>query len=93
MIEVPPKDKLQIDILNPNNTLVKQLSNVKEGEVVQMPPPRGGHTALLVGNSPDYILVFGGSTLEVLPGDFQVYKIKKTLNDLWVYHTASRQWS
>jgi len=47
---------------------------------------------VLIGNSPDYIIVFGGSTFEYLPGDYQVYKLKKTLNDLWVYHTGKRLW-
>jgi len=47
----------------------------------------------LVGNPAEYIFVFGGSTAEYLPGDYQVYKLKKTLNDIWVYHTGKRQWS
>lgn len=47
---------------------------------------------MIMGNSPDYILLYGGSTQEFLPGDFDIYKLKKTLTDLWVFHTGTRQW-
>ena len=45
------------------------------------------------GNPPDYILVFGGVTEELIDGSIStVSKIRKTLNDLWVYHTGTRLW-
>ena len=47
----------------------------------------------IVGNPPNYILMFGGVTKEPLDGALSVYKIKKTINDLWVYHTGTRMWS
>ena len=48
----------------------------------------------ICGNPPDYILIFGGVTEEILDESISnVNKIKKTLNDLWVYHTGTRLWS
>jgi hypothetical protein len=45
------------------------------------------------GNPPEYILIFGGVTEEVLDVTVSsVSKIRKTLNDLWVYHTGTRLW-
>ena len=44
----------------------------------------------IVGNPPNYILMFGGVSEEPLDGALSVYKIKKTINDLWVYHTGTR---
>ena len=45
------------------------------------------------GNPPDYIIVFGGVTEEIIEeSDSSVNKIRKTLNDLWVYHTGTRLW-
>ena len=47
----------------------------------------------VAGNPPDYIIIFGGVTEETLDESVStVTKIRKTLNDLWVYHTGSRLW-
>ena len=89
-IEVPAQEKLKVDL---TNVYVLQEKDAPPGTTVQLPPPRGGHTAQLIGNSPDYMLIFGGTTEEILPGDYQVYKLKKTLNDVWVYDTGKRLWS
>ena len=48
---------------------------------------------IVVGNPPDYILAFGGVSEEYLNGDLSVYKIKKSINDMWVYHAGTRLWS
>ena len=48
---------------------------------------------VVVGNPPDYLLAFGGVTEEPLDGQLSTYKLKKTINDLWVYHTGTRLWS
>jgi hypothetical protein len=66
-IEVPPQEKLKVDF---SNVFILQERDALPGQQVLLPPARGGHSAVLIGNSPDYILVFGGSTLEYLPGDY-----------------------
>ena len=45
------------------------------------------------GNPPDYILLFGGVTQDIVEDSISsVTKIRRTLNDLWVYHTGTRLW-
>jgi len=62
--------------------------DLKPGEQIELPKPRGGHSTCLVGNPPDYILIFGGTTEEWLEySNSQTNNIKKTLNDMWVYST------
>ena len=49
----------------------------------------------ILGNPIDYIVIFGGSTVENLEGadtDAAVYKIKKTLNDFWVFNVRNKLW-
>ena len=71
-----------------------QQKDVAEGNLtISLPQARGGHAMVVVGNPPDYIMMFGGVTEEKLEGGLSVFKIKKTLNDLWVYHTGTRLWS
>ena len=33
---------------------------------IELPSPRAGHASCIIGNPPDYIVIFGGSTEEVL---------------------------
>jgi len=47
----------------------------------------------VVGNPPDYLVVFGGATEKLLDGDCTICKLKLVLNDLWIYHTTERLWS
>ena len=45
------------------------------------------------GNPPEYILIFGGVTEEILDETVStVGKIRKTMNDIWVYYTGTRLW-
>lgn len=46
----------------------------------------------LVGNPQDYIMMFGGSTYEAMPNDSSIKRIKKTLDDLWVYYIGKNLW-
>jgi len=56
-----------------------------------LPAPRGGNGICLIGNPPDYILIFGGSSEETIPAsqtiDATSVILKKTLTDMWVYDT------
>jgi len=91
--DVPSDQKLKKDL---NNIFIAKERDVEESNgtlTLELPPARGAHSAALVGNPADYLMIFGGASEEVLPGNFQVYKIKKTINDLWVYHTGRRLWS
>ena len=48
---------------------------------------------VVCGNPPEYILLFGGVTEETLDmSTSSVTKIRRTLNDLWVYYVGSRLW-
>jgi hypothetical protein len=48
----------------------------------------------LVGDPPDYILVFGGVTNEtVVSSDGLRSVIKRTLDDQWVFSVRSSQWN
>ncbi len=47
----------------------------------------------IMGNPVDYILIFGGTSVEYLSGiDLQanVRYLKTTLNDFWVYNIVSK---
>lgn len=47
----------------------------------------------VAGNPPDYIILFGGVTEDIIEDSISsVSKIRRTLNDLWVYHTGTRLW-
>ena len=72
------------------NLFISQLKDLEEDPSlsIELPRPRAGHSAALVGNPTDYLLIFGGAAEEILPGDFEVYKLKETINDMWVYHTG-----
>ena len=93
--EVPSSQKLKKDL---NNIIILQQKDVVEGgkfegQSIELPEPRGGQSITVCGNPPDYILIFGGVTLEVLDETVStVSKIRKSLNDLWVYHTGTRLW-
>lgn len=68
---------------------------MKEGEYIELPAPRGGHSMSVIGNPPDYLIVFGGATENIIDGckDSSICKLKLVLNDLWIYHTSERLWS
>lgn len=67
---------------------VKRVKDLDPGEEVELPKPRAGAATVIIGNPPDYILMFGGSTEErIKDSDSNVNKIKETLNDMWVYNT------
>ena len=64
------------------------------GEGLELPAPRGGHAACLIGNPPDYMVIYGGTTSEILDETTSsVAKLKVTLDDMWVYSTESLLWS
>ena len=45
------------------------------------------------GNPPEYILLFGGISEEILTDSVStVSKIRKPMNDIWVYFTGTRLW-
>lgn len=47
----------------------------------------------IAGNPPDYIIIFGGMTVEYLLGEDSlagVDMIKKTLNDFWVFNIRKK---
>lgn len=49
----------------------------------------------IVGNPVDYIIIFGGQGVEYLFGadtDNNVFRIKKTLNDFWVFNVRNKLW-
>lgn len=70
-----------------------QQKDVKPGQILELPEARGGHSMTVCGNPPEYILIFGGVTEEVLDQTISsISKIRKTLNDLWVYNTGTRVW-
>ena len=61
--DVSSQNKLKKDL---NNINIKQLKNLEPGESIELPTPRGGHSMTVCGNPPDYILIFGGVTQEVI---------------------------
>ena len=70
------------------------MKDLEANETIELPSPRGGHAACIIGNPPDYMILYGGSTAEILDyTDSSVAKIKKTLDDMWVYNTESLLWS
>lgn len=82
---MPPDQKLKEDL--PNIKIIRQV-DLKPGESIELPNPRGGHASCIIGNPNDYILIFGGATGEYMPDSNSAQKnIKKTLNDMWVYST------
>lgn len=88
---VPPDQKLKTDL---PNMKVKRVKDLDPGEEVELPKPRAGAATVIIGNPPDYILMFGGSTEEkIKDSDSNVNKIKETLNDMWVYNTEDQLWS
>ena len=90
---VPSEKKLKNDLPNQIPKRIKDL-DPKLNETIELPAPRGGHSACIIGNPSDYIMIFGGSTEEVLQeSDSNVHKIKKTLDDVWVYNTETYLWS
>ena len=49
----------------------------------------------IMGNPVDYILIFGGMTVEHLFGsdtDAAVFRLKTTLNDFWVFNVRNKLW-
>jgi len=49
----------------------------------------------IVGNPVDYLIIFGGTSVEFLSGadtDAAVFKIKETLNDFWVFNVRNKLW-
>jgi hypothetical protein len=51
-------------------------------QTIQIPAPRAGHAMTLVGDPPDYIMIFGGVTNEtVTSSDGVKSTIKRTLDD------------
>jgi hypothetical protein len=51
-------------------------------QAIQIPSPRAGHAMTLVGDPPDYIMIFGGVTNEtVTSSDGVKSTIKRTLDD------------
>ena len=52
----------------------------------------------MAGNPVDYIFVFGGTSVEYIGNDDQadegkmIEKIKKTLNDFWVFNVREKIW-
>jgi hypothetical protein len=89
---VPSDQKLKSDL---ENLQVLRLKDLKEDQTIELPAPRGGHAACLIGNPPDFIVIFGGSSLELLDDTElgSISKIRRTLNDMWVYNTETRRWS
>lgn len=66
---------------------------MEEGESIELPEPRGGQAMTVCGNPPEYILIFGGVTEEILDETIStVSKIRRPLNDIWVYYTGTRLW-
>ncbi len=72
----------------------KRLKDLDPGEQVELPSPRGGMAASLIGNPSDFILIYGGTTEEYLKdSSSSVSKIRETLSDMWVYDTSTLLWS
>ena len=49
----------------------------------------------ILGNPMDYLLIFGGTSVEDLTGDDTfagIFKIKQTLNDFWVFNIRNKLW-
>lgn len=87
-MDVATKDRLGEDL---NRTKVAQQTTEEEDRKkgLRLPQKRGGHMITIAGNPPDYIIVFGGMSIEYLLG-IDAYtsadKIKMTLNDFWVFN-------
>lgn len=48
----------------------------------------------LCGNPPDYIVIYGGVTERDISSEKAlIKKIKKTLDDLWVYNVRTKLWN
>jgi len=43
---------------------------------IELPKKRGGQATAIVGNPPDYIIIFGGMTEEIIYGSMSKPKIK-----------------
>ena len=88
---VPSDQKLKSDLPNMQK---KRIKDLLPNEEIELPAPRGGHAACIIGNPPDYMIIQGGSTEEILDeSDSNVRKLKKTLDDMWVYNTETLLWS
>jgi len=62
---------------------------------IRLPQKRGGYMMTIVGNPLDYIIVFGGMGVEYLFGADQennVFRIKNTINDFWVFNVRNKLW-
>lgn len=47
----------------------------------------------IAGNPPDYMIVFGGTSIEYLQGIdtyLDIYRLKSTLNDFWVFNIRQK---
>ncbi|CDW87815.1 UNKNOWN [Stylonychia lemnae] len=97
-------DELTQDDKYNTNIQTRQANNVNDIKRfnIQIPSARGGHAMTLVGNPLEYIMVFGGSTAEVISSedvssDFQKsnssFSIKKTLKDMWVFYVKNSLWN
>ena len=48
--------------------IIKQ-ADLKANESIELPAARGCHSMSLMGNPPDYLMIFGGATEEIIDGD------------------------
>jgi hypothetical protein len=88
---VPSDQKLKTDLPNMQR---KRRKDLLPGENVELPAPRGGHAMCIIGNPPDYIVIYGGSSQEILDEtSSSIAKLKVTLDDMWVYSTETLLWS
>lgn len=91
-MDVATKDRLADDL---NNTKVAQQTNETADRLkgLRLPQKRGGHMMTIAGNPPDYIIIFGGTSIEYLLGEDAkqgVDKIKSTINDFWVFNIRNK---
>ena len=61
---------------------------------ISIPMGRAGHAMTLIGNPLEYIMVFGGASVQNITSTENMDTvIKQTLNDLWVFYIGDSTWS
>ncbi len=61
---------------------------------ISIPMGRAGHAMTLIGNPLEYIMVFGGATVQnITSTENMATVIKQTLNDLWIFYIGDSTWS
>lgn len=65
-MDVASKDRLEEDIPNTNREMQTGDAALDALRGIRLPKQRGGHQIAVVGNPEDYIIIYGGTTIQKL---------------------------